>query len=269
MYLAVLTIVVLSAMWLLAGGMDYLRTERLVAQLGSPTVKGVRGEPAESPDQKAAFEALVAIGVKAVPSLQRGLRAENEWQRGLSAKALGRIRDRAAAPDLKRVMREDADGGVRWEAANSLRQLLGPMAAPDLILLLSDPQPSTRANAAGALGDLRAHSAIRPLVGRLGDTGSWHHSGSSVSEYAREALVRIGYATKPELIRAAASPDSLVRRRVAEVLGRLGDPSSLPQLRELSRDRDPDVRRVALEAIARIGTVPKKELPGKLAKPTR
>lgn len=243
---------VLCAPWVIKSCEERWRAERFVAQLGSPPGTGPRGEAVQSPAQKAAYEALVSMGNKAVPSLRGGLRKKNEWQRGLSVKALAQIGEPDAAADVRQLARKDQSAGVRAEAVDALPRPAGKKAVPDLIEALSDSSPSVRRDAAEGLGELRASEAILALVERLNDSEGWHHSAAYVSDYVKSALVEIGRPAVPDLLKAARSSDSSIRYDAAETLGRIGDRSARPQLRQLLKDPDRDVRRKAMEALQRV-----------------
>jgi len=79
-----------------------------------------------------ARQALVVLGLPAVPALIRALRDPKRDQlRWEAAKALGAIRDARAAPALVRAL-EDDDPDVAWLAAEALEQL-GQAAWPPLL----------------------------------------------------------------------------------------------------------------------------------------
>ena len=77
----------------------------------------------------------------------------------------------------------------------------------------------------------------------------------TLQETALDALGRIGAAAVPDLARALRDPDPEMRRRVAEVLGRIGPDAavSVPHLVTLLEDSDSQVRRAAARSLGQIG----------------
>jgi len=132
----------------------------------------------------------------------------------------------AALPALLVALR-DADPAVR-QAAGQAMAALGPPAATDL------PALRTALREKGAPPELRAQAARS--LGALG-------AG------ARDAV--------PELAEALGSPDVAVRRAAADALAHIGPPAKgalLPLIDALGdKEKDKEVRRLALEAIARLG----------------
>jgi HEAT repeat protein len=86
-----------------------------------------------------ARHSLVAAGHPAVPALVEALTDPNTHRRWEAAKALGAIRDPAAAPALVRAM-EDEDFGVRWLAAEGVIGLQSAGLAPLLQALAEHPE---------------------------------------------------------------------------------------------------------------------------------
>jgi hypothetical protein len=74
-------------------------------------------------------------------------------------------------------------------------------------------------------------------------------------EAAADALGRIGPAAVPALIEALRSPEAPVRRKAAEVLGRMGPDAkqATPELIRLLDDSDEEVRKAATRTLGRIG----------------
>ncbi len=157
-----------------------------------------------------------------VKDADRGLRLAGVQALG---KAGPKARE-AALPALLIALR-DPDAGVR-KAAGEAMAGLGPPAATDV------PALRTALREKGAPPELRAQAANS--LGKLG-------AG------AREAV--------PELAEALASPDVAVRRAAAAALVQIGPPAKGALLRLIDalgdKEKDKEVRRLALEAIARLG----------------
>jgi HEAT repeat protein len=96
-----------------------------------------------------------------------------------------------------------------------------PSAAPRLIEMLSDPDPTVVDCAVAALGTLRAESAVEPLADFLKRSRSW------IRLSALDALIRVG---TPAAVRAILSAlpfaDEETRPILVNVLGRLAADST-------------------------------------------
>ncbi len=125
-----------------------------------------------------------------------------------------------------------------------------PACDPDtrrLIARLSSRNPETRYQAVGCLGDAGDPAAIQPLAALLDDPES------GVRWKAAEALGKLGPPAVGPLIDGLRGGDVDVRWMAAVALGDIADPAAVPALLEALNDEDAYVRsRVAL-ALAAIG----------------
>jgi len=161
-------------------------------------------------------EALVKIGAPAVPALIQALGDSYSDVRRAACEALGRIGD--------------------------------PRAIPALIQALGDWNEGVRRAACWALGKIGDPQAIPALIQALGD--GW----DVVRRAAAEALVTIGTPAVPHLNQALEDNyggNWSACRRACEVLGAIGDSSSLEPLKAL-RQRHPELAREVEQAIERI-----------------
>ncbi len=85
-----------------------------------------------------ARQALVTIGKKAIPALEKALDSEDEMERWEAAKALGQIGAPEATKALINAL-EDKSIDVRWVAADGLIIIGRPALAPLLYKLLEKP----------------------------------------------------------------------------------------------------------------------------------
>jgi HEAT repeat protein len=138
----------------------------------------------------------------------------------------------------------------------------------ELIAQLKDHQDAARsARAAEALGKLRPaeQRAINALVEALADERDLGETPAYVpaphrlvADAAVEALLEIGRPAVPALARALHKDSEDVRRRAAEILGKLGPSAAAADLRQLlAREKSEDVRYSAAEAYAAVETDPK------------
>jgi thiol-disulfide isomerase/thioredoxin len=73
-------------------------------------------------------------------------------------------KDRAAVPYLIPYLRESVIDEARWRAADALWLIGDPVAVPDLVKALHDPEPMVAGFAASALGDLGDRAAAGPVL---------------------------------------------------------------------------------------------------------
>jgi HEAT repeat protein len=169
---------------------------------------------------EAAQQQLVAQGPQAVPSLIEALRDnEDDLRQAQAAQTLGLIGP-AAAGALAPLMNalRNPQTHVRRAAAEALRRI-GPPAAAEagtvvetLRGLLRDWSPEIRATAAAVLGGAgpSAAVAVPDLVESLADRED------EVRDAAAAALVRIGEAAAPVLVRVLRARGRLREEKTSE-----------------------------------------------------
>jgi len=174
--------------------------------------------------------------------------------------ALGRLRDRAAVPELAKVL-TDADAETRIYSALALGEIGDRSAAAALGAALSDEDRGVRKSAAYALGLLADPASCGPLREAL------HDREIDVTWNSAVALARIGDPTGAEVLRSMADREfverasqtrdpaarSVVLITAVQALVLIDDRASVPALRKLA-DADPDVRvrEAAIEGLRRL-----------------
>ncbi|MCE5338949.1 MAG: HEAT repeat domain-containing protein [Methanomicrobiaceae archaeon] len=123
-----------------------------------------------------------------------------------------------------------------------------------LIARLASRDPDTRYEAAGCLGDSGEPAAVGPLAALLRDPES------GVRWKATEALGKLGSPAVVPLIESLQSENVDVRWMAAIALGDIGDPGAVPALVEALNDEDTYVRSRAALALAAIGEPAREDL---------
>ncbi|NLA39184.1 MAG: HEAT repeat domain-containing protein [Methanomicrobiales archaeon] len=116
-----------------------------------------------------------------------------------------------------------------------------------LIARLSSRDPETRYHAAGCLGDARETAAVEPLAALLADPES------GVRWKAAEALGKLGSPAVGPLAASLKNGNVDVRWMAAVALGDIADPAAIPALAEALNDEDAYVRSRSALALAAIG----------------
>ncbi|OXY89700.1 HEAT repeat domain-containing protein [Streptomyces diastatochromogenes] len=203
---------------------------------------------------------------EAVEALFACLRRRGERYPGLrrqAAKALGKLRERRAIPELVRLLVEERHGREQLDrpACDALAAIGGPEAVSGLLDVLdqvaTDRHRHTAVLVLDALTRLRPPRAVTPLLASL-----WHylpdHAGHVVRTLGAIGDPRAGSA----LLVLAHSPASgtRLRRDAVTALHALPDaawpparryPSAEPLLYEAQRDPDPETARLATALLSR------------------
>jgi HEAT repeat protein len=160
-----------------------------------------------------AFDALARIGHPSSVSLFKGqLASKDEYLRRAAAEGLGRAGDASELATLQGGANTDQSAMVRAAMAFAMQKL-----GQNYLTRLVDFLNSTR---------------VVPQV--------------------QGYLIELGPEIVPQLLPRLQEPDPDVRARVAEVLGALGDQSTIGTVEPLIRDRDHGVASAAERAIERI-----------------
>ncbi|MBD3420974.1 MAG: hypothetical protein GF398_12715 [Chitinivibrionales bacterium] len=124
---------------------------------------------------------------------------------------------------------------------------IGKPAVKELVDALDAPEPFVRSQSAKALGRLQDRKAVKPLIALLADTNIF------VQQEAAVALVAFGDA-KP-LLASLRDRKNRNKAQVLEVLGKIKDPQTIPDIVKLIHNRDSHIREMAAFALGEIGHV--------------
>ncbi len=211
-----------------------------------------------------AAQALGRIGAsEAARALVAALEDEDEDVRSDAAEALAAL----AGPELGATLQEslvrDPCGAVKLAAIDGLARLRHAPAIPLLRALLRnrdagvvwdeegfvnegwDDWLDVQARAIGALAEMGAEEAAADILAAMRD-----EEGQDLSEPGTRALARLGGPGLAALAELARDPDPRRRRRVMRAIAGADHEDARRLLLEGLRDRDPEVRLVALTALA-------------------
>jgi len=190
-------------------------------------------------------------------------------------RALGAIRDERAVPSLTEQLTYYKKGEGAWSALHALALIGAPASVPAFTERLEDKDPYMRRSAAeglGRAGDTKSIDALERMVS--GDDSAMVRvacafalqklgrnygariidlmNNDRVVQQAQEYLIELG----PPILSVSAprlqDPDAGVRAAVADVLGVIGDASTIPALEAAAKDADPGVASAAKRALARL-----------------
>jgi HEAT repeat protein len=153
---------------------------------------------------------VIATLTARIADSERGIRRT-------AIRGLGILRAKEAVPDLVRVVREDRDDGLRFDAVRALRKIGDASIGDDLVGLLNINTDSVRNELMATLGSMRHRGAVQELTRIV------------------ESATR---TDGPRVVALAALAD-------------IADPSSAALFEQLEADKNEPVRLFANEGIAR------------------
>ncbi|MEZ4521438.1 MAG: HEAT repeat domain-containing protein [Thermomicrobiales bacterium] len=168
------------------------------------------------------------------------------------AGALGNLGDRAAIPQLLRILSEP-DHHTVAAAAQALGLIGSSEALPALIRLLeSDADWEPRSAAAGAIGMIGDQTAIAPLL----KAATNQHEDHKVRTDAAVGLIRLDHDAEPAvLVQMLDSPNEDIREWATTWCHWLAYAPATSKLIEFVEDQSekPDIRLRAIYALGQIG----------------
>ena len=199
--------------------------------------------------RRAYRDALVELDRVGIPLLEDMIGDERWFVVRNMVGILGEIRSADAVEHFARTIRH-SDVRVRRETIIALSKFGGEEAVQQLLVGLVDAEASLRSAAALGLGLTKAHTAVAPLIKRLGEESD----GETAVEIIR-ALGRIGDPRAVQALAERAAGGSLfsrtplpIRLEAIRALGDIGGEAARAVLHRLMRDRNADVREAAIKA---------------------
>ena len=277
-------------------------------------------DSASPKERQSAVEQMAVLGNRAaIPQLAAALKKEPKSDvRASIVAALGRIRDRESVPILADTLRADLDKDVRLQAIDSLLRLYIPIedsgpvrtifnrvrsvfVSPDAPVIGPEVQvdasarealagamqkdfnDEVRAEAARALGILKAKDQVPLLVAALEDPQNREHPGVRVQiahalgvirdpaagpalektlrdpdqKVAQEAILAIGltaYAPARAVVEQIfrTDPNRTIKSRALEALSLMHDKANIPVFESLLNDKNDYYRELSAEGLARM-----------------
>lgn len=200
------------------------------------------------------IEGLQAAPSRAEPAARAGLSDDNAGVRFVAAMTVGMLRLKDSAPFVEPLV-NDRDPRVRCAAMYALTRLGKPVDLSPLAILLEDPDPRFRSEAARVLGELGNASAI-PML-RVAAAQSTRSSSSTGGEgryqserifqlQVAEALAKLGDDGASDSIRAALYPAAREgfesAALAAQILGNIKDSKAIGQLVDLIEQTAPGTK---------------------------
>ena len=214
---------------------------------------------------------------KAGEALIVALNDSNAQVRVAAMRALGDTREVSAVKPLTEQFQYHGKGAGAWSALDALARIADPSSIELFKAQLTSKDPNMRRAAAEGLGRTAEKSEIEALVTMASNDESEMVRAASafalqkfgenylsrlvdfmdsdkMAPQIQAYLFELGTAVATPLLPRLLEPDEGIRRHVAEVLGGIGDESTVAGLTPLLKDRDKSVQKAARLAIERIKT---------------
>lgn len=181
-------------------------------------------------------------------ALERALGSEDPEVRARVANTLGTIESPRGVDLLVPLVRDDADAGVREQAAWALGMIESAAAVPALTSATEDAVDGVREQAAWALGMIESADGVDALLALLGD------GNADVRNQAAWGLGMIESSDAVSGLAAAFADETSVevRSQIIWALGMIEDRESADTIVDALEDPDPGVRKQALWALGQV-----------------
>jgi len=162
--------------------------------------------------------------------------------RRMAVEVLGHFCDQDSLQEIETVV-HDPHWSVRISAIKALEKIAGTRATQIIVDALNDKDFLVRKQAVIALGTLRDVKTISEIVKQLAD--------NEMKEFACEATLNFGRTALPYLHRFIKRDSSIdIREMVIDLIGKIGESSSVVPLMELLDDPNQSIRLAAIDSLA-------------------
>ncbi len=244
-----------------------------------PTLTATLEDPQNREHRDVRIEIIRALALirdpAAGPALEKALRDPNKQIVLEAISAVGLVNDTAARPTLEEFFRNDKDNRIKSRSLEALALLRDKGSMPLFESLLNDKNDYYRELAAEGLARLnykadgwkdrfdqeRKPNVRNALAFGLASSGQVDYINNlataldSRQDFQAEAyLYELGKfdGQMNELYRYLKSSNPKVRAGMAKVIGNIGDPTALAQIRPLTEDSDTEVVREAVAALRKL-----------------
>jgi HEAT repeat protein len=204
-----------------------------------------------SEDRKRLFEVLTELP-EAVPALIRMLGDSRWFVVRNAADLLGEIGAARAEEALVALLRH-SDDRVRRAATNALVRVGTPNALKGIYEAVSDTSPEVRMQAAAAVSTRKDGRASATLIRAIEDEGDADVQLAMIAALGRvatpDAIQKLVKMAEPEG-RLFRKKSTNIRVAAVQALGDAKTPGAIAALKELTGDKEKDVRETASRALA-------------------
>ncbi len=181
-------------------------------------------------------------------TLQAALaRGDDEAAEQAAQHLVQQAEDPAALVDALAPWLQSPDPDRRWWALRILAEVPDPRVPALLHQGLKDPDPQVKQAAALGLRLRPTAQAVDDLVDLLA------HPDRLLASLAADALMAVGKAATPALLRVIQEGPPQARAQAVRALAALEDPRAIPTLFSLLDDPSPLISQWAEEGLARLG----------------
>ena len=199
------------------------------------------------PRARRASQRLERLGHRAVPALLRAFDSPHEHLRWEIVNLLGYIKDSRSLPLLLDRAIHDPELHPRWRSIWALSSVDDGRAVAHLRAQVARSRGRKRRNAAVALSIFDDPAAVPVLRQGLKSTDTWTRweSASCLAGYNDPGVAQ-------DVLRLYRKErDASIRREMIRAVAGVGDPAVFRFLQRRMDDRDPNIRGVAVDSLAR------------------
>ncbi len=218
----------------------------------------VTADPATSLDTLANLAAIFGRQriIKAIPVLLPWLNAASPWLRFHAVQALGQMHD--VHPDLARVLAEEPEPDIRLAAVAPIGRVQSDRNMATLVAALRRAGESSdvRLACVSALGNQRGGPEVSEvLIAALDDTGDERVRIAAATVLGRTRDSSAVAALRDRLNWAATGTEE--QRAIVRALDAIDDPDGLAAISAQIASLDPELRKAAMNALARTRPLPR------------
>ncbi len=219
-----------------------LAATKALTSIGAPVVPALLSFIINRKKNQFAILALKDMKEEAIKPLVNSLRHENMRVRNTVVKVLDLIEWKPGKDEM---------GAAYWIAKKAWEKSveIGGQAVDPLIEVLADDEMWNRQAAAENLGKLNDEKAVEHLIQSLSDK-YWN-----VREASMRALVKMGRKAVEPMIAAMLTGNKNAFESIAATLANIGDPSAIPPLVYVLKDKRRFVRQAAVKALEKMNAL--------------